>query len=182
MHAVIDNYFRKILGWLVTDSIDPMSTCRLLQQAAEYLGHCSALGVVCDSGTENFNCEVDELLSELRWKRIKALVDATYSNSKTEGWWQRSRSRRSSREKHVDPLSVAPLSVTGFPLNELKSGRCNVAVGPDGFAHAEPGLLHVLLHTLSPPVQHGNIVPLSERTIQDCELANTEQVTSGRWR
>lgn len=68
--------------------MDPLSTCKILRQAAAHLRDDPGTGVVCDSGIENFNGEVDALLNEFSWKRIKALVDVTYSNSKIERWWQ----------------------------------------------------------------------------------------------
>ncbi len=34
LHAVIDNFSRRILAWKVADHVDPMNTCRVLEEAA----------------------------------------------------------------------------------------------------------------------------------------------------
>jgi putative transposase len=37
VHAVIDNYSRKILAWTVAERLNPLNTCLVLEQAATYL-------------------------------------------------------------------------------------------------------------------------------------------------
>ena len=88
MHAVIDNYSRKILAWKVADSLHPMGTCEILQEAARQLHRDESVQLVCDGGVENFNAAVDEVVAKFEWERIRALVDVTYSNSKIEAWWR----------------------------------------------------------------------------------------------
>ncbi len=88
LHAVIDNFSRKILAWNVAESLHPMGTCEVLQHAARHLHREELVQVVCDGGVENFNARVDEVLERFEWERIRALVDVTYSNSKIEAWWR----------------------------------------------------------------------------------------------
>ncbi len=88
LHAVIDNFSRKILAWNVAESLHPMGTCEVLQHAARHLHREELVQVVCDGDVENFNARVDEVLERFEWERIRALVDVTYSNSKIEAWWR----------------------------------------------------------------------------------------------
>ncbi len=88
LHAVIDNFSRKSLPWQVADSLHPLSTCEVLQEAARNLHRDESVQVVCDSGVENFNGAVDAVIEKFDWERIRALVDVTYSNSKIEARWR----------------------------------------------------------------------------------------------
>src|SRR5262245_10358004 len=79
VHAIIDNYSRKILAWTVADTMSPSSTYRVLVEAAKHLpGELTT--VIMDSGIENVNQTVDVLFDGDKMKRILALVDVTYSN------------------------------------------------------------------------------------------------------
>jgi len=88
LHAAIDNFSRKILAWKVTESLHPMSTCEILQEAARHLHRDEPVQLVCDGGVENFNADVDALVAQFSWARVRALVDVTFSNSKIEAWWR----------------------------------------------------------------------------------------------
>ena len=54
IHAVIDNFSRRILAWTIAGNLDPTNTCLVLKQAGEKL-----LGVMptlyVDNGIENFS-------------------------------------------------------------------------------------------------------------------------------
>ncbi len=87
LHAVIDNYSRKILAWTVSDTMSPTSTYRVLVDAAKQLPGVTT-NVIMDSGSENLNSTVDTLFDGEKLKRILALVDVSYSNSMIEAWWR----------------------------------------------------------------------------------------------
>ncbi len=88
LHAVIDNFSRKILAWSVADSLEPLGTCNVLREAARQLHRDEFVQLVCDGGVENFNAAVDAVVEQFEWRRIRALVDVTFSNSKIEAWWR----------------------------------------------------------------------------------------------
>ena len=44
--------------------------------------------VVADSGSENVNREVDDLLERVDWRRVLAQVEVTFSNSMVEAFWR----------------------------------------------------------------------------------------------
>jgi putative transposase len=88
LHAVIDNFSRRVLAWRVTDRFPVESTVSVLEEAA-------ALAVtrdvqpelIADGGVENFNAEVDGLVATGMLRRVRALVDVKFSNSMIESWW-----------------------------------------------------------------------------------------------
>lgn len=89
VHAVIDNFSRRILAWTVTERMDPRSTCAILAEAAKRLDDAAAsTAVYMDSGVENVNHQVDAVLEEWPLERILARVDVTWSNSMIEAWWR----------------------------------------------------------------------------------------------
>lgn len=89
LHAVVDNYSRKILGWTLMDRMDPMSTCNVLTLAANQLDiQTTEVSVFADSGIENVNGQVDALLDESPLRRVLAQVEVSYSNSMIEAWWR----------------------------------------------------------------------------------------------
>ena len=89
LHAVIDNYSRKVLAWTVASRLEPVTTCNILVAASQHLDS-SGLPptVVADSGVENVNQPVDALLVSAKLRRVLALVEVTYSNSIIEAWWR----------------------------------------------------------------------------------------------
>jgi transposase InsO family protein len=89
VHAVIDNFSRRILAWTVDDRINPGSTCRILLAAAKSLvPGLKETDVFMDGGGENVNSEVDGLFDVKPLRRILAQVDVSYSNSLIEAWWR----------------------------------------------------------------------------------------------
>jgi len=89
VHAVIDNFSRRILAWTVDDRINPGSTCRILLAAAKNLvPGPKETDVFMDGGGENVNREVDGLFDVKPLRRILAQVDVSYSNSLIEAWWR----------------------------------------------------------------------------------------------
>lgn len=87
LHGVIDNYSRKLLAWQLTTKLEPTTTCRVLLAAGKHLAG-EVPTFVADSGIENVNGEVDELLDTGRLRRVLAQVEVSYSNSMIEAWWR----------------------------------------------------------------------------------------------
>jgi len=89
LHAVIDNYSRRILTWHIADHSDFQSTIRILLEASRNSrapNTCHSF--ICVSGTENINTGVDELLRKGILNRILAYTDISFSNSLIEAWWR----------------------------------------------------------------------------------------------
>jgi transposase InsO family protein len=89
VHAVIDNFSRRILSWTVEAKLSPTSTCRVLVAAAKTMdGAASATAVFMDGGSENVNGDVDRVFDLAPLRRVLAQIDVTYSNSLIEAWWR----------------------------------------------------------------------------------------------
>jgi len=89
LHAVIDNYSRRILSWTLETRLGSGATCRVLREAAkEIVGSISRTLVVTDAGSENVNRDVDNELSGANLERVLAQIDVTYSNSMIEAFWR----------------------------------------------------------------------------------------------
>jgi transposase InsO family protein len=89
LHAVIDNYSRRILSWTLEDRLGSRGTCQILREAAVQLSNRSGeTTVVADSGSENANGEVDEVLIDEELTRVLAQVEVTFSNSLIEASWR----------------------------------------------------------------------------------------------
>jgi transposase InsO family protein len=89
LHAIIDNYSRRILSWTLEDRLDSGGTCQILREAGIQLRKRSEkTTVVADSGSENVNGEVDELLKDEALTRVLAQVEVTFSNSMIEAFWR----------------------------------------------------------------------------------------------
>ena len=86
LHAVIDNFSRRILAWRLAERLDPTTTCEVLAEAGKAIGCVPT--VVADSGVENVNGQVDELVKTGVLRRILALVEVAFSNSMIEAWWR----------------------------------------------------------------------------------------------
>ena len=87
LHGVLDNYSRKLLAWQLTTKLEPTTTCRVLMAAGKHLAG-EVPTFVADSGVENVNGEVDELLNTGQLRRVLAQVEVSYSNSMIEAWWR----------------------------------------------------------------------------------------------
>ena len=86
LHAVIDNFSRRILAWRLAERLDPTTTCEVLMEAGKEIGCVPT--VVADSGVENVNQQVDELVKAGVLNRILALVEVAFSNSMIEACWR----------------------------------------------------------------------------------------------
>jgi len=88
LHAVIDNFSRRILAWTIADHLDPMNTCLVLARAARNLEDSAQAAVYMDSGIENINGHVDKLFEGDFLRRIIAQIDVSFSNSMIEAWFR----------------------------------------------------------------------------------------------
>jgi hypothetical protein len=85
LHAVIDNFSRRILGWKVTGAFDPVSTSEILITASKGVEHGKPM-LLADAGVENVNGAVNELVDTGLLKRILARTEITFSNSLIGSW------------------------------------------------------------------------------------------------
>jgi transposase InsO family protein len=89
LHAIIDNFSRRILSWTLETRLGSGATCRVLRDAAkEIVGNKGSSLVITDSGCENVNGDVDDELSGTNLERVLAQIDVTYSNSMIEAFWR----------------------------------------------------------------------------------------------
>jgi putative transposase len=86
LHAVIDNFSRRILAWRLVERLDPNTTCEILKEAGKNLDRTPT--VVADSGVENVNGQVDQLMADGLVHRVLAQVEVSFSNSMIEAFWR----------------------------------------------------------------------------------------------
>jgi transposase InsO family protein len=87
LRAVIDNFSRRVLAWKVLPSLDPTSTAKLLVESARGLFN-EIPTVIADSGVENLNEHVDQLIDSGLLRRLLAQTEIAFSNSLIESWWR----------------------------------------------------------------------------------------------
>ena len=87
LHAIIDNFSRRVLAWRVNDTFIPAVTGELLIEAAREIEDAKPQ-VLVDGGVENYNTAVDKLVDSGLLKRILAQTEIRYSNSLIESWWR----------------------------------------------------------------------------------------------
>ena len=88
LHAVIDNFSRRILAWKVSDRLEAGNTVSVLLDASHQLvpsGEPPTL--LADGGVENDNRSVDELIDSGLLRRLLAMTEISFSNSLIESWW-----------------------------------------------------------------------------------------------
>ena len=89
LHAVIDNFSRKILAWRVSERFDPGNAIAVLVQAGQAMEPADAPPtVLADAGVENVNAAVDELIDRGALRRVLAQTEIAFSNSLIESWWR----------------------------------------------------------------------------------------------
>jgi transposase InsO family protein len=88
LHAVIDNFSRRILAWKISDKFEPTVSAELLLSASKGVVDHERPTLLTDGGIENYNSAVDELIETGRLRRLLAMTDITYSNSLIESWWR----------------------------------------------------------------------------------------------
>jgi len=89
LHAVIDNYSRRILAWRLADRFDPSSSVEVLVEAGKAVeAGAPAPTLLADAGVENKNKAVDELIASGRLKRVLDQTELQFANSRIEAWWR----------------------------------------------------------------------------------------------
>jgi putative transposase len=89
LHAVIDNFSRRILAWRVADTFAPVNSVAVLLEASTRATPSDAAPVVlADAGIENVNAQVDELIGTGVLRRLLAFTELTFSSSMIEAWWR----------------------------------------------------------------------------------------------
>jgi putative transposase len=88
LHAVIDNFSRRMLAWRVADTCAPVNSLAVLLDASrEATGADTVPVVLADAGVENVNADVDALIATGVIRRILAFTALTFSNAMIEAWW-----------------------------------------------------------------------------------------------
>ena len=89
LHAVIDNFSRRILAWRVADMFAPGNSVAVLLEASRRVASSDTTPVVlADSGVENVNAQVDALITTGVLRRVLAFTELQFSNSMIEAWWR----------------------------------------------------------------------------------------------
>jgi len=89
LHAVIDNYSRRILSWRLQDRFEPGVSAGLLVEAGRKRdGDRGPPMLLADSGVENRNRSVDALIESGLLRRVLAMTEIRFSNSLIEAWWR----------------------------------------------------------------------------------------------
>jgi len=85
VHAVIDNFSRRILAWRVADTFAPVNSVSVLLAASRAAAPSDTTPVVlADAGAENVNAQVDALIQTGVLRRLLAFTELTFSNSMIE--------------------------------------------------------------------------------------------------
>ena len=89
LHAVIDNFSRRILAWRVADTFAPVNSLAVLLEASQGATRSASTPVVlADAGVENVNAQVDALITSGVLRRLFAFTELKFSNSMIEAWWR----------------------------------------------------------------------------------------------
>jgi putative transposase len=89
LHAVIDNFSRRILAWRVAGTFAPENSVAVLLDASRAAAPSDTAPVVlADAGVENVNAQVDELIHTGVLRRLLAFTELKFSNSMIEAWWR----------------------------------------------------------------------------------------------
>src|SRR5262245_41988371 len=89
LHAVIDNFSRRILAWRVAETFAPANSVAVLVEAGQGATPSETTPVVlADAGVENVNAHVDELIATGVLRRVLAFTELKFSNSMIEAWWR----------------------------------------------------------------------------------------------
>src|SRR6202521_5507440 len=89
LHAVIDNFSRRILAWRGAETFAPMNSVGVLLDASRAAAPSETTPVVlADAGVENVNAQVDDLITTGVLRRVLAFTELKFSNSMIEAWWR----------------------------------------------------------------------------------------------
>jgi transposase InsO family protein len=87
LHAVIDNFSRRILAWRVADTFAPVNSVAVLLDASRAASASDTPVVLAHAGIEKVNAQVDELITKGVLRRVLAFTELQFSNSMIEAWW-----------------------------------------------------------------------------------------------
>ena len=152
LHAVIDNFSRRILAWRVADRFAPVNSVVVLTEASRGATPSETTPVVlADAGVENVNAQVDELITTGVLRRVLAFTDLKFSNSMIEAWWRSlningsSCTRSTASPRCVDwSRSTSTNTIACFRIRRFtdrRLTRCTSAAGmrcPQTCSHARP--------------------------------------------
>jgi putative transposase len=89
LHAVIDNFSRRILAWRVAETFAPVNSVTVLLDASRAAAPSETTPVVlADAGVDNVNAQVDDLIITGVLRRVLAFTELKFSNSMIEAWWR----------------------------------------------------------------------------------------------
>src|SRR6058998_3396204 len=89
LHAVIDNFCRRILAWRVADTFAPLNSVAVLLEASRGTTRPAGAPVLlADAGVENVNAQVYTLIHTGVLRRLLAFTELTFSNFMIEAWWR----------------------------------------------------------------------------------------------
>src|SRR3989442_10803899 len=89
LHAVIDNFSRRILAWRVAETCAPVNSVIVLVEANRGATPSATTPVVlADAGVENVTAQIDDLITTGVLRRVLAFTELTFSNSMIEAWWR----------------------------------------------------------------------------------------------
>ena len=89
LHAVIDNFSRRILAWHVAGAFAPGNSVTVLLAASQGAAASDHVPVVlADAGVENVNAQIDALLATGVLRRLLAMTELKFPNSMIEAWWR----------------------------------------------------------------------------------------------
>ena len=87
LHAVIDNFSRRVLAWRVAETFAPPNSVAVLLDATRgAVGLTTAPVVLADAGVENVNAAVDALIETGVLRRLLAFTELRFSTSMIEAW------------------------------------------------------------------------------------------------
>jgi putative transposase len=89
VHAVIDNFSRRILAWRVPETFAPVTSVAVRVEASRGTTPSETIPVVlADAGVENVNAQVDALITTGVLRRVLAFTELKFSNSMIDAWWR----------------------------------------------------------------------------------------------
>jgi transposase InsO family protein len=89
LHAVLDNFSRRVLAWRVSERFDPGNTFAILIEAARNMAPTQTPPtLLSDAGVENVNAKIDDLIDSGVLRRVLAQAEIAFSNSMIESWWR----------------------------------------------------------------------------------------------
>ncbi len=92
LHAVVDNYSRRVLAWTLQTSLCAEGTRTILAEARKALADGAKVSIMTDGGSENLIVHQDADVAAVA-DHVVAQVDVVQSNSMVEALWSQLRHR-----------------------------------------------------------------------------------------